>query len=207
MSEPASERPQVLLLGDASARPYGMERALSRAGFHVTEAASPTQGPGDSGGKPDVAVVTTPEADATLGTLLQALNAAWGGQVPLIAVLGSPDREGPARAIGLGADDALASPVHLPELCARVEARARRRVGDRASGNGRMQELLLDLIEHVRTDRRTPEVLEALAERLGRALPRWEASFVLADESATTGRVVAGTGGAASRDVRLEVER
>lgn len=207
MSELASERPRVLLLGDASARPYGMERALSRAGFHVAEASSPTQGPSDAGGKPDVAVVTTPEADATLGTLLQALNAAWGGQVPLIAVLGSPDREGPARAIALGADDALASPVHLPELCARVEARARRRVGDRVGGNGRMQELLLDLIEHVRTDRRTPEVLEALAERLGRVVPRWEASFVLADESATTARVLAGTAGATTRDLRLDVER
>jgi diguanylate cyclase (GGDEF)-like protein len=203
----ASERPRVLLLGDASARPYGMERALSRAGFHVTEASGPMQGPNETGGKPDVAVVTTPEADSTLGTLLQALNAAWAGQVPLIAVLGSPDREGPARALGLGADDALASPVHLPELCARVEARARRRLGDRAGGNGRVQELLLDLIGHVRTDHRAPEVLEALAERLGRALPRWEASFVLAEENAPTGLIVAGTGGAASRDLRLEVDR
>jgi diguanylate cyclase (GGDEF)-like protein len=184
-----------------------MERALSRAGFHVAEAPSPMEGPGEPGGKPDVAVVTMPEADSTLGTLMQALNAAWGGQVPLIAVLGSPDREGPARALGLGADDALASPVHLPELCARVEARARRRLGERVSGNGRVQELLLDLIEHVRTDRRAPDVLAALAERLGRALPRWEASFVLAGENEPTGRVVAGTGGVASREVRLEIDR
>ena len=110
MSDPISdpaERPRVLLLGDASARPYGMERALSRAGFHVAEAAGPMEGP--IAGKPDVAVVTTAEADAALGTLLQALNAAWGGQVPLVVVLGSPDREGPARALGLGADDALLS--------------------------------------------------------------------------------------------------
>ena len=199
-----AERPRVLLLGDASARPYGMERALSRAGFHVAEAASPGEGPAEPGDKPDVAVVSTPEADAALGTLLQALNAAWGGQVPLVAVLGSPDREGPARALSLGADDALASPVHLPELCARVEARARRRPG-RAGGNGRVQELLLDLLQYARTDR-SSDVLEALAERLGRALPRWEAAFVLVDEGEPIGRVVAGTG-AASRDVRLDVER
>ena len=200
-----AERPRVLLLGDASARPYGMERALSRAGFHVAEAASPAEEPAEPGDKPDVAVVSTPEADAALGTLLQALNAAWGGQVPLVAVLGSPDREGPARALSLGADDALASPVHLPELCARVEARARRRPG-RAGGNGRVQELLLDLLQYARTDR-SADVLEALAERLGRALPRWEAAFVLVDEGEPIGRVVAGTTGAASRDVRLDVER
>ena len=205
VSDPA-ERPRVLLLGDASARPYGMERALSRAGFHVAEAAGPAEGPPEPAAKPDVAVVTAVEADAALGTLLQALNAAWGGQVPLVVVLGSPDREGPARALGLGADDALASPVHLPELCARVEARARRRPGDRAGGNGRVQELLLDLIEHARTDR-APEMLEALAERLGRTLPGWETAFVLVEENETTGRVVAGTAGPATRDLRLEVER
>jgi len=203
ITDPA-ERPRVLLLGDASARPYGMERALSRAGFHVAEAAGPMEGP--VAGKPDVAVVTTAEADAALGTLLQALNAAWGGQVPLVVVLGSPDREGPARALGLGADDALLSPVHLPELCARVEARARRRLGDRAGGNGRVQELLLDLIEHARTES-AADVLEALAERVGRTLPRWEVAFVLAEENEPMGRVVAGTGGAVSRDVRLDVER
>jgi diguanylate cyclase (GGDEF)-like protein len=203
----AGERPRVLLVGDVSARPYGMERALSRAGFHVIEAASPAQGQDDLGGKPDVAVVTAGEADDAFAVLVQALHAAWGGQVPLIAVLGSPDREGPARALGLGADDAVASPVHLPELCARVETRARRRLGDRMAGNGRVQELLLDLIEHARIDRRPAEVLEALAERAGRTLPRWEVAFVLADDPAEGARILAGSRGVASRDLRLDVER
>jgi len=201
------ERPRVLLVGDVSARPYGMERALSRAGFHVIEAAGPAQGQDEASAKPNVAVVTAGEADASLGMLLQALHSAWGGQVPLLAVLGSPDREGPARALGLGADDALASPVHLPELCARVETRARRRAGDRVTGDGRVQELLLDLIEHAWIDRRAAEVLEVLAERVGRTLPRWEAAFVLAQEPAGGARIVAGTRGVASRDVRLDLER
>ena len=201
------ERPRVLLVGDVSARPYGMERALSRAGFHVIEAAGPAQGQSDTGVKPDVTVVTAAEADASLGMLVQALQAAWGGQVPLIAVLGSPDREGPARALTLGADDALASPVHLPELCARVEARARRRVGDRAGGNGRVQELLLDMIEHARIDRRPADVLEVLAERMGRTLPRWDAAFVLADEPEGGARILAGTRGVASGELRIDIER
>ena len=116
MSDPG-QRPHVLLLGDASARPYGLERALSRAGFQIHEASGPGEHPGTPDG-PDAAVVTAQEADAALGTLLQGLNAAWGGQVPLVVVLAAPDREGPARALGLGADDAVAAPVHLAELVA-----------------------------------------------------------------------------------------
>jgi len=207
LASDSGERPRVLLVGDVAARPYGMERALSRAGFHVIEAAAPAQGPDETSGRPDVAVVTAGDADASLGLLVQALHAAWGGQVPLLAVLGSPDREGPARALGLGADDALASPVHLPELCARVETRARRRVGDRVIANGRVQELLLDLIEHAWVDRRPAEVLEVLAERVGRTLPRWEAAFVLVQDPAGGARIVAGTRGVTSRDIRLDIER
>ena len=183
-----------------------MERALSRAGFHVIEAAAPAQGPPEMG-KPDVAVITAGEADGSLAMLVQALQAAWAGQVPLIAVLGSPDREGSTRALGFGADDALASPVHLPELCARVEARARRRLGDRAAGNGRVQELLLDLVEHAWVDRRLAEVLDVMVDGVARTLPRWEAAFVLATDSVGGARIVAGSRGMASRDVRLDIER
>jgi diguanylate cyclase (GGDEF)-like protein len=205
---PAATRPHVLLLGDASARPYGLERALGRAGFQVHEATSAADHFALQDG-PDIAVVSAQEADAALGTLLQALNAAWGGQVPLVAVLASPDREGPARALGLGADDALASPVHLPELAARVEARSRRRPrpADR-NGNGRIQETMLDLLELSRAGRCTGELLGSLVRRLGRALSGWEASFVEIGESdAAIPRVLAGPEGDASNELRLEVER
>jgi len=197
-----------LLLGEASARPYGMERALSRAGFHVIEAASPGERmPAPMQGLPEVAVVAAPEADAALATLIQALNAAWSGQVPLIVVLGSPDREGPARALGFGADDALASPVHLGELSARVDARARTQGGARGGANGRVQEALLDLLEEARVAPRAADLLEALAGRLGRSLPRWESAIVATPQGEPTGTIVAATGGAPSRDVRLELDR
>jgi diguanylate cyclase (GGDEF)-like protein len=204
----AAARPHVLLLGDASARPYGLERALSRAGFQVHEATGATDNLALQAG-PDVAVISAQEADAGLGTLLEALNAAWGGQVPLIAVLASPDREGPTRALALGADDALASPVHLPELAARVEVRSRRRPrpADR-NGHGRAQEIMLDLLEQSRAGRRPDEVLGGLVRRLARALPGWEASFVAAGNGeAPAPRVLAAPESGESHELRLDLER
>jgi diguanylate cyclase (GGDEF)-like protein len=199
--------PRVLLLGDASARPYGLERALGRAGFELAQAVTPGE-PGAGGAAPaDVALVTAQEADPALGTLLQALKTVLGRQVPLIAVLASPDREGPARALGFGADDALASPVHLPELCARIEARARgRAAGARAEANGRVQDVLLDLVEAARANRRPDEVLAVLVERVARALPRWESAFLAVDGEEGSARVLAGTG-TVGRDVRLDLAR
>jgi len=201
-------RPHVLLLGDASARPYGLERALSRAGFQVHEATSATDTLTFSAG-PDVAVVSAQEADAGLGTLLEALNAAWGGQVPLVAVLASPDREGPARALALGADDAVASPVHLPELAARVEVRSRRRPrpADR-NGHSRTQEIMLDLLEQSRAGRSPEELLGGLVRRLARTMPGWEASFVaVGDDESLAPRALAAPETGESHELRLDLER
>jgi diguanylate cyclase (GGDEF)-like protein len=206
VSDPA-QRPHVLLLGDASARPYGLERALSRAGFLVHEASGSGE-PAMLESGPDVVVVTAQEADAALGTLIQGLNAAWSGQVPLVAVLASPDREGPARALGLGADDALASPVHLPELAARVEARSRRRprAGDR-NGFGRTQEIMLDLLEQARAGRCPEQILGGLVRRLTRTLPGWEAWFITVSEGEAPPRVLASSENGGSHELRLELER
>jgi diguanylate cyclase (GGDEF)-like protein len=207
VSDPG-QRPHVLLLGDASARPYGLERALSRAGFQIHEASGPGEHPGTPDG-PDAAVVAAQEADAALGTLLQGLNAAWGGQVPLIVVLASPDREGPARALGLGADDAIASPVQLAELAARVEARSRRhpRPADR-NGLGRTQEILLDLLEQSRAGRPTEELLGTLVRRLTRTLPGWEAWFIAAGETDVAApRVLVSSERGESHELRLDLER
>jgi two-component system cell cycle response regulator len=114
-----SFRPKVLLVGDASARPEGLERALTRAGFQLVEPEDPT---------------VHPAADAILVTLssindpppLELLATTPGIAVPpRLVLIGSANPDGPAAALALGAADALVAPIHFPELCARLYARIR----------------------------------------------------------------------------------
>jgi diguanylate cyclase (GGDEF)-like protein len=111
-------RPRVLLLGEAAARPEGLERELTRAGFQLLEQEDPD---------------LRPASDAILITLSQ-LGPGNGlipgypvnhGSTPQVVVLSGPDPDGPATALARGAADALMAPVHLPELCARIYARIR----------------------------------------------------------------------------------
>ena len=124
MNEQASDltaRPRVLLAGEASARPTGLERALTRAGFQLVEQEEPG---------------TCPAADAILITLADIVEgqpdllfSGPSGEEhpapPRVVVLSSSNPDGPAAALALGAADALVAPVHLPELCARLYARIR----------------------------------------------------------------------------------
>jgi diguanylate cyclase (GGDEF)-like protein len=126
----------VLLAGDASARPSGLERALTRAGFQVVEREDNT---------------AEPEADAVLITLASVQGDSIAGLFPgeaedpptpsvRIVLLSTSDPDGPAEALLQGASDALAAPIHLPELCARLHARIRERqaraAGRVSSANG-----------------------------------------------------------------------
>ena len=124
-------RPRVLLIGEAAARPQGLERELTRAGFQLLEQEDPD---------------LRPASDAILITLSQlgpgdGLIAGYPvnhGSTPQVVVLSSPDPDGPASALARGAADALIAPVHLPELCARIYARIRehRQSGESATPAG-----------------------------------------------------------------------
>ena len=135
MSEQASELPtsfRVLLLGEASARPKGLERELTQAGFQLVEQENPE---------------VCPAVDAILITLADLPNqpeaglpGAAGqnhGLPPQLVVLSSTDPDGAATALALGAADVLVAPVHLPELCARLYARIREHRLVTSSANGR----------------------------------------------------------------------
>ena len=114
-------RPRVLLTGDASARPPGLERALTRAGFQLVQQEEPGTCPA-----PDAILITL--ADIGEGPLVTPSPTSAAADLPApprLVILASANPDGPAAALALGAADALVAPIHLPELCARLYARIR----------------------------------------------------------------------------------
>jgi two-component system cell cycle response regulator len=114
-------RPKVLLVGDASARPAGLERALSRAGFQLVEREGAATEP-----QADAVLITLAGMDGEpLADLVPPGRAETSHIPPRIVLLSTSDPDGPAAALIQGAADALAAPIHFPELCARLHARIR----------------------------------------------------------------------------------
>jgi two-component system, cell cycle response regulator len=121
VNEPLTEqpnRPRVLLLGEAAARPEGLERALTRAGFQLLEQEDPAVRPAS-----DAILITLSRLGP--GDCLIAGCPVNHGSTPQLVVLSNADPDGPAAALARGAADALVAPVHLPELCARIYTRIR----------------------------------------------------------------------------------
>ena len=151
-------RPRLCLAGDAAARPAGLERALTRAGFLVGSAsAHPARQP------PDAMLITV--SDAGSGRL----RACWptGAEPPRVVLFATHDPEAPVAALASGADDALAAPVHLPELCARLQARIRDRQAPRRTPyETESRETLQDLVAEARTMLQPDEIVLALVRRL-----------------------------------------
>jgi diguanylate cyclase (GGDEF)-like protein len=125
---------RVLLLGDASARPEGLERALARAGLGVSE------GDGDvRDDAPGLVLVTVRDVDDSLRALLES---AGGTRHPSIALIAGGDPGAPARALALGATEALAAPFDVAALVAAIAVRLgstveHPRFGERAPDAGR----------------------------------------------------------------------
>lgn len=177
-------RPRLSLAGDASARPDGLERALTRAGFQLTEGlAFPALQP------PDAVLITLPDAhDPRLSGLLDTL----GSGPPRIVVFSAQDPEAPATALRVGADDALAAPIHLPELCARIHARIRDRQAPRRTPyEAEIRETLRDLVAEARTMLQPEEIVVALVRRLTRAFALAQCSVVITAPGEAQGRVLA----------------
>jgi GAF domain-containing protein len=178
---------RVLLAGDAAARPAGLERALTRAGFLLAEARSAGEGL-----EPDAILVTL------LSRAADGLRAALGdpgaSSPPIVVLVAEADSDAPAVALALGADDALAGPVHLPELCARLHARIRDRQYPRGTTReGAVRRSLESLVSEGRSGLRPDEVVLALVRRLARAFELRACSFIAIDPEGGA-RVVAAAG-------------
>jgi diguanylate cyclase (GGDEF)-like protein len=163
-------RPRVLLAGDVAARPHGLERELTRSGFLLAEAEEA------SDGQPvDAVLITLSENDpARLRHILGP-----GDAPPRLVLIATADQDAPAAALDAGADDALALPVHLPELCARLHARIR----DRQLPRGSLRELatrssLASMVEEIRGPFRPDEVVLTLVRRVARAFDLRSCAFV-----------------------------
>lgn len=197
--------PTVLLLGDATARPVGLERAMVRGGLHPVEQDRTLAGGGPTA--PDALLVSVAAADAALDGAVAAAVSRWGRSTPLLVIVADADDAGAARALELGAVDAVRGPIHLPELLARLHLRiaeSRRRASNaRVLADGSVFDLVQEVIDSVRSE----EVLHALVQRLTRALDLAHCSFVLVAPGAPFGRVVADSSRTSTRDVRLELER
>jgi GGDEF domain-containing protein len=177
-------RPRVLLTGAAAARPEGLERALTRAGFQIGETPPVAQE-----SPPDAVLTTLSTADPTQ---LQQQLANVAAEPPRVVVFATEDRDAPAAALALGAADALSAPVHLPELCARLAARIRERQAPfRTPYEAHVRDSLRDLVDEARSLLRPDEVVLALVRRLGRALDLARCAFVVTRPGADEGRVVA----------------
>jgi CheY-like chemotaxis protein len=192
---------RVLLAGDAAARPVGLERALTRAGFLLIEAL-PT------GGEPAADAVLVTLADFTAEGLRAAMGEGGASSPPAVVLIAAPDREAPGSALSLGADDALAAPIHLPELCARLHARIRDRQHPRGTRReGAVRRSLEGLVSEGRATLRPDEVVLALVRRLARAFDLRSCAFVAVEPDGGA-RLVAEAGqscASAERDGPLEL--
>jgi two-component system cell cycle response regulator len=203
----SSNPPRILLLGDAATRPEGLERALARAGYALIEDPGSTLGPG-SIIPPDLVLLFTPRADDRLQQALGRLSGAAWQAIARLAILGEDGVEGVCRALAMGADDALSSPVNITELLARVAARLRRSpVPDASRVVAYRRELMFDILEELAASLRSDDIVETLVRRVGLALELPRCSFLFATPWERYGRVAAVCEKPATRDLRVDLYR
>ena len=194
-------RLRLVLTGDASARPKGLERALTRAGFHLTEVFPPV---GEA--PPDALLITLARHDDE--RLAQALETLGAVPPPRVVLFATESPEGPTAAITAGAEDALAAPVNFPELCARIQARIRdRQTPRRTPYEAQVRHALEDLLAEARGALQPEEIVHALVRRLVRAFSLARCSFVLTRPGEDQGRVIAELENGQAELPRLDLSR
>jgi len=196
-----SVRHRILLRGNPSSRPDGLERVLVRGGFQVTESAPSTA--------PDLLLYTPgPEVTNVADEVrLLATDAAFGG-APVFVLLGEGRASAATEALLAGAGDVIVAPVHLPELRARLDVHMRTRAETREAQEAlRARDLLFDIFQEVSSALRPDEIFQTLVRRVGQAFGLSHCSFVLTSPGDDKGRVVAVYENPAIRDLRVDLSR
>lgn len=201
---------QILLVGDAQARPDGLERFLVRGGFQVTEAAYPLPAMDRTAQHPpDLVIFAVGAREPRLAEAVRELATTprFDG-APVFVLLADGGAAAVADALQAGARDAIASPVHFGELRARIDGdvRIRREVAE-ARDALRSRDLLFDIFQEVSAALRADEIFQTLVRRVGQAFGLTHCSFVLTTPGEDKGRVVAVYENPAIRDLRVELER
>ncbi|HYU37986.1 MAG TPA: GAF domain-containing protein, partial [Gemmatimonadales bacterium] len=207
---PEQPKHRILLVGDAGARPDGLERFLVRGGFQVTEAAYPQPGPDRSEQQPpDLLILSIAAKEAGLADAVRDLaTAARFAGAPVIVLVADGGADAVTDALQAGARDAIASPVHFGELRARIDADLRLRHDlSQAQDALRTRDLLFDIFQEVSAALRADEIFQTLVRRVGHAFGLTHCSFVLTAPGEDKGRVVAVYENPSIRDLRVELER
>lgn len=174
-------RERVTLFGQTSARPAGLEPALIRAGFSLAEGTAP------HAAVPDLVLACAPDAGSALERLLeQVQRRGWTG-VPVLVLLGTADPGCVTRALSLGAADAVAPPVDLAEVVARLEARLRGKAELLRLAGARQSEDLL-APDH---SRNPLELIRLLVQRIGQDLDPWHCACLAPAADSRRGRLIA----------------
>ena len=179
-------------------------------GFQLEEA--PTFSPGSlvvAGGVPDLVMYAQSPGHSPLADDVRALATAPElGGAPVFALLTEGGAEAVVEALRAGAQEALASPVHLGELRARLDAHLRLRGQLREAHDAlRGRDLLFDIFQEVSSVLRADEIFQTLVRRVGHAFGLTHCSFVVTAPGESHGRVVAVYENPAIRDISVELER
>jgi len=200
------------LVGTAAARPDGLERLLIGGGFQLEEAPLPTPASGKivTGPPPDLVIFAQEAGSGRLADQVRALATApeLGGAPVFALVPSGGGSQAIVEALRAGAQDALAGPVDLTELRARLDAHARTRTELREAHDAlRSRDLLFDIFQEVSSTLRSDEIFQTLVRRVGQAFGLTHCSFVLTAPGETHGRVVAVYENPAVRDLRVDLDR
>jgi diguanylate cyclase (GGDEF)-like protein len=203
-------RPHLLLAGVAVSRPEGLEQFLVRGGFLVDEV--PADRPLVEAAEreaPDALLLCVGSADESSVATLRAFrgSTAWP-DIPVLVLAASGGAEAVAALLTAGASDALAQPVRLDELRARLDRQLEWRQGLRELREMlRSRDLLFDIFQEISAALRPEEIFQSLVRRVGQALGLAHCSFVLTAPGEAFGRVVAVYENPSIRDLRVELAR